>query len=204
MKNYDKDIQWDILMQGFGSLRMMTLELIMPNGLTIKSEAVHGTIMWLYHKYQKGREMLMNPVALIFVWTCGLLHSTSLDENKKLKVFMKTSLDSQLSSTPTHLSSTSSLVGYYCFFWVGRFIAMSALHPHSFFCFFFLSILSTPQLSFIFIWPHCHQKHWWFIALVGCPLMRSWTMLIQLCLALLWCGCVQIPCECYVLGRIRQ
>ena len=41
-KNYDGDVQSDILAQGFGSLGMMTSELLTPDGLTIESEAAHG------------------------------------------------------------------------------------------------------------------------------------------------------------------
>lgn len=42
-KNYDGDVQSDILAQGFGSLGMMTSELITPDGKTIEAEAAHGT-----------------------------------------------------------------------------------------------------------------------------------------------------------------
>jgi isocitrate dehydrogenase len=41
-KNYDGDVQSDILAQGFGSLGMMTSELITPDGTTMESEAAHG------------------------------------------------------------------------------------------------------------------------------------------------------------------
>jgi isocitrate dehydrogenase len=41
-KNYDGDVQSDILAQGFGSLGMMTSELVTPDGKTIESEAAHG------------------------------------------------------------------------------------------------------------------------------------------------------------------
>ena len=41
-KNYDGDVQSDILAQGFGSLGMMTSELITPDGMIIESEAAHG------------------------------------------------------------------------------------------------------------------------------------------------------------------
>lgn len=41
-KNYDGDVQSDILAQGFGSLGMMTSELITPDGKVIESEAAHG------------------------------------------------------------------------------------------------------------------------------------------------------------------
>jgi Isocitrate dehydrogenases len=41
-KNYDGDVQSDILAQGFGSLGMMTSELITPDGKIMESEAAHG------------------------------------------------------------------------------------------------------------------------------------------------------------------
>jgi isocitrate dehydrogenase len=50
-KNYDGDVQSDILAQGFGSLGMMTSELITPDGLTVESEAAHGTVTRHYREY---------------------------------------------------------------------------------------------------------------------------------------------------------
>ena len=44
-KNYDGDVQSDILAQGFGSLGMMTSELITPDGDVVESEAAHGKEM---------------------------------------------------------------------------------------------------------------------------------------------------------------
>jgi len=44
-KNYDGDVQSDILAQGFGSLGMMTSELITPDGKIIESEAAHGKLI---------------------------------------------------------------------------------------------------------------------------------------------------------------
>ena len=41
-KNYDGDVQSEILAQGFGSLGMMTSSLITPDGQVIESEAAHG------------------------------------------------------------------------------------------------------------------------------------------------------------------
>ena len=38
----------DILAQGFGSLGMMTSELITPDGKTMESEAAHGTVCLLF------------------------------------------------------------------------------------------------------------------------------------------------------------
>ncbi|KAI0356831.1 isocitrate dehydrogenase [Trametes cingulata] len=86
-KNYDGDVQSDILAQGFGSLGMMTSELITPDGQVIESEAAHGTVTRHYREWQKGRETSTNPVASIFAWTRGLLHRAKLDGNEELKAF---------------------------------------------------------------------------------------------------------------------
>ncbi|KAH8080693.1 isocitrate dehydrogenase [Cristinia sonorae] len=86
-KNYDGDVQSDILAQGFGSLGMMTSELITPDGKTIESEAAHGTVTRHYREWQKGKETSTNPVASIFAWTRGLLHRAKLDENPALRDF---------------------------------------------------------------------------------------------------------------------
>ncbi|KAJ7242029.1 hypothetical protein C8J57DRAFT_71091 [Mycena rebaudengoi] len=86
-KNYDGDVQSDILAQGFGSLGMMTSELITPDGLVIESEAAHGTVTRHYREYQKGNETSTNPVASIFAWTRGLLHRAKLDNNAPLREF---------------------------------------------------------------------------------------------------------------------
>ena len=86
-KNYDGDVQSDILAQGFGSLGMMTSELITPDGGIIESEAAHGTVTRHYREWQKGRETSTNPVASIFAWTRGLLHRAKLDGNEALKLF---------------------------------------------------------------------------------------------------------------------
>ncbi|KAJ7348807.1 hypothetical protein DFH08DRAFT_129824 [Mycena albidolilacea] len=86
-KNYDGDVQSDILAQGFGSLGMMTSELITPDGQVIESEAAHGTVTRHYREYQKGNETSTNPVASIFAWTRGLLHRAKLDGNAPLRAF---------------------------------------------------------------------------------------------------------------------
>jgi len=86
-KNYDGDVQSDILAQGFGSLGMMTSELITPDGNVVESEAAHGTVTRHYREYQKGNETSTNPVASIFAWTRGLLHRAKLDGNDALKAF---------------------------------------------------------------------------------------------------------------------
>ena len=84
-KNYDGDVQSDVLAQGFGSLGMMTSELVTPDGKTIESEAAHGTVTRHYREYQKGKETSTNPVASIFAWTRGLAFRAKLDKNAALK-----------------------------------------------------------------------------------------------------------------------
>ena len=41
-KNYDGDVQSDIVAQGYGSLGLMTSVLITPDGKTMEAEAAHG------------------------------------------------------------------------------------------------------------------------------------------------------------------
>lgn len=88
-KNYDGDVQSDILAQGFGSLGMMTSELVTPDGKTIEAEAAHGTVTRHYREHQKGNETSTNPVASIFAWTRGLLHRAKLDNNEPLAAFCR-------------------------------------------------------------------------------------------------------------------
>ena len=53
-KNYDGDVQSDILAQGFGSLGMMTSELLTPDGAIIESEAAHGLFLFFVCHQRKG------------------------------------------------------------------------------------------------------------------------------------------------------
>jgi isocitrate dehydrogenase len=73
-KNYDGDVQSDMLAQGFGSLGLMTSVLICPDGKTIEAEAAHGTVTRHYRVHQKGGETSTNSIASIFAWTRGLSH----------------------------------------------------------------------------------------------------------------------------------
>jgi len=93
-KNYDGDVQSDILAQGFGSLGMMTSELITPDGGTIEAEAAHGTVTRHWREHQKGKETSTNPVASIFAWTRGLAFRAKLDGNEELKSFTQKLEDS--------------------------------------------------------------------------------------------------------------
>ncbi|WFD25554.1 isocitrate dehydrogenase (NADP(+)) [Malassezia nana] len=88
-KNYDGDVQSDVLAQGFGSLGMMTSELITPDGDMIESEAAHGTVTRHYREHQKGNETSTNSVASIYAWTRGLLFRGKLDDNKDLMTFAR-------------------------------------------------------------------------------------------------------------------
>jgi len=88
-KNYDGDVQSDIVAQGFGSLGLMTSVLVNPAG-AVEAEAAHGTVTRHYRQHQKGQETSTNPIASIFAWTRGLLHRAKLDNNKELQVFCET------------------------------------------------------------------------------------------------------------------
>lgn len=86
-KNYDGDVQSDIVAQGYGSLGLMTSVLITPDGKTVESEAAHGTVTRHYRDHQKGKETSTNPIASIFAWTRGLAHRAKLDNNQALAQF---------------------------------------------------------------------------------------------------------------------
>ena len=83
-KNYDGDVQSDVVAQGYGSLGLMTSVLVGPNDVC-ESEAAHGTVTRHYRVHQKGGETSTNSVASIFAWTRGLLHRAKLDKNDKLR-----------------------------------------------------------------------------------------------------------------------
>ncbi|KAH8426800.1 NADP-dependent isocitrate dehydrogenase [Aspergillus melleus] len=87
LKNYDGDVQSDIVAQGFGSLGLMTSTLVTPTGEAFESEAAHGTVTRHYREHQKGRETSTNPIASIFAWTRGLVQRGQLDETPDLVAF---------------------------------------------------------------------------------------------------------------------
>eukprot|EP00920_Eleutheroschizon_duboscqi_P007516 GHVT01017089.1.p1 GENE.GHVT01017089.1~~GHVT01017089.1.p1 ORF type:complete len:390 (-),score=30.37 GHVT01017089.1:350-1519(-) len=86
-KNYDGDVQSDIVAQGYGSLGLMTSVLMCPDGKTMEAEAAHGTVTRHYRQHQQGKATSTNPIASIFAWTRGLAHRATLDGNDKLKQF---------------------------------------------------------------------------------------------------------------------
>ena len=89
-KNYDGDVQSDIVAQGFGSLGLMTSVLLTPDGKTVEAEAAHGTVTRHYREHQKGKETSTNSIASIFAWTRGLAHRAKLDSNADLARFAST------------------------------------------------------------------------------------------------------------------
>ena len=86
-KNYDGDVQSDTVAQGFGSLGLMTSQLMTPDGKILEAEAAHGTVTRHYREHQKGNETSTNSIASIYAWTGGLKHRAKLDNNKLLEEF---------------------------------------------------------------------------------------------------------------------
>jgi len=89
-KNYDGDVQSDIVAQGFGSLGLMTSVLMTPDGKIVEAEAAHGTVTRHYRQHQQGKETSTNSIASIFAWTRGLQHRAKLDNNAELAKFAET------------------------------------------------------------------------------------------------------------------
>lgn len=86
-KNYDGDVQSDVVAQGFGSLGLMTSVLLTPDGKCIESEAAHGTVTRHYRARQRGEATSTNPIASIFAWTRGLKYRGQFDGNDALVAF---------------------------------------------------------------------------------------------------------------------
>ncbi|MEL6678515.1 MAG: NADP-dependent isocitrate dehydrogenase [Pseudomonadota bacterium] len=89
-KNYDGDVQSDTVAQGFGSLGLMTSQLMTPDGKVVEAEAAHGTVTRHYRQHQAGKETSTNSIASIYAWTGGLKHRAKLDENAPLMNFAET------------------------------------------------------------------------------------------------------------------
>jgi isocitrate dehydrogenase len=89
-KNYDGDVQSDLVAQGYGSLGLMTSVLMTPDGRTVEAEAAHGTVTRHYRLHQEGKQTSTNSAASIFAWTGGLKHRAKLDGNAALAKFAST------------------------------------------------------------------------------------------------------------------
>ena len=86
-KNYDGDVQSDVVAQGFGSLGLMTSVLITPDGKTVETEAAHGTVTRHFRDYQKGKDTSTNPIASIFAWTQALKYRGQFDGTEDVVAF---------------------------------------------------------------------------------------------------------------------
>ncbi len=89
-KNYDGDVESDVVAQGFGSLGLMTSVLLTPDGRTMEAEAAHGTVTRHYRQHQQGKPTSTNPIASIFAWTRGLAHRGELDATPEVTRFAET------------------------------------------------------------------------------------------------------------------
>ncbi|MET4101895.1 isocitrate dehydrogenase [Roseovarius sp. MBR-78] len=89
-KNYDGDVQSDTVAQGFGSLGLMTSQLLTPDGRIMEAEAAHGTVTRHYRQHQRGEQTSTNSTASIFAWSGGLRHRAKLDDNAALGHFADT------------------------------------------------------------------------------------------------------------------
>jgi isocitrate dehydrogenase len=86
-KNYDGDVQSDVVAQGFGSLGLMTSILLTADGKTVETEAAHGTVTRHYRMFQQGKPTSTNPIASIFAWTRGLWYRAQFDQTPELASF---------------------------------------------------------------------------------------------------------------------
>ncbi|MDN6041473.1 MAG: NADP-dependent isocitrate dehydrogenase, partial [Acetobacter sp.] len=89
-KNYDGDVESDIVAQGFGSLGLMTSVLLDPTGQVVEAEAAHGTVTRHYREHQKGKPTSTNPIASIFAWTRGLAYRGKFDDTPDVVHFAQT------------------------------------------------------------------------------------------------------------------
>ena len=89
-KNYDGDVQSDLVAQGFGSLGLMTSVLTTPDGKTVEAEAAHGTVTRHYRMHQAGKATSTNPIASIFAWTGGLKYRGRFDGTPEVVRFAET------------------------------------------------------------------------------------------------------------------
>jgi len=89
-KNYDGDVQSDLVAQGYGSLGLMTSVLMTADGKTVEAEAAHGTVTRHYRLHQQGKPTSTNPIASIFAWTRGLSARGRMDDTPEVSRFAET------------------------------------------------------------------------------------------------------------------
>jgi isocitrate dehydrogenase len=90
LKNYDGDVQSDVVAQGFGSLGLMSSVLMTPDGRVVEAEAAHGTVTRHFRQYQQGKPTSTNPIASIFAWTRGLSARGRMDGTPEVSGFAET------------------------------------------------------------------------------------------------------------------
>ena len=61
------DVQPDAIAQGFGSLGLMPSTLVTPDGLTMESEAAHGTVTRHFRQHPKGVKTSTPPLLLFLL-----------------------------------------------------------------------------------------------------------------------------------------
>ena len=86
-KNYDGDVQSEVVAQGYGSRALMRSMLHADDGNTILSEASHGTVHRHFVEYNQTGEAWTNPMSTVLTWTQGLRHRAQLDDNAALAAF---------------------------------------------------------------------------------------------------------------------
>ncbi len=85
-RNYDGDVMSDMIASAFGSLAMMTSELVSPHGY-YEYEAAHGTVQRHYYQHLKGEKTSTNSTALIYAWTGALSKRGELDDTPEVVEF---------------------------------------------------------------------------------------------------------------------
>ncbi len=86
-KNYDGDVQSDMVAQGFGSLGLMTSVLMNADGSAIETEAAHGTVTRHFRQHQKGFATSTNPIASLFAWSRALTYRGQKDNTPEVVNF---------------------------------------------------------------------------------------------------------------------
>ena len=86
-KNFEGDIQSDMVAAGFGSLGLMTSILLKSDGKTVLTEAAHGTITRHYRQHQAGQDTSSNPIALLFAWTRAIHFRGKFDNTPEVQNF---------------------------------------------------------------------------------------------------------------------
>jgi isocitrate dehydrogenase len=85
-RNYDGDVMSDMIASAFGSLAMMTSELVSSHGY-FEYEASHGTVQRHYYQHLKGEKTSTNSTALIYAWTGALSKRGEIDDTPEVVEF---------------------------------------------------------------------------------------------------------------------